>query len=168
MNDLIYCQRDIPKEKWRYGLRSSAATGCGWIAVYNALRLMGYNAKPERLIQHFENMLPLIHGNMGTFVLAPAIFFRSQGFGVKTTRSRKRFDETAQQADVCILCFWWREKLKIGSHFVALRHNGITFVGYNTYRGSTGPDHYGPSLDAFLKKRGYFGATLIAINDRNK
>ena len=29
--DLIYNQRQIPAEQWRYGLRSSAAVGCGWI-----------------------------------------------------------------------------------------------------------------------------------------
>ena len=40
MDDLIYCQRDIPNDQWRYGLRTSADTGCGWVATYNALRLM--------------------------------------------------------------------------------------------------------------------------------
>ena len=39
MNDLIYNQNDIPKDTWRYGFRPSSATGCGWIATYNALRL---------------------------------------------------------------------------------------------------------------------------------
>ena len=29
MHDLIYCQRDITKDQWRYGLRTSAAVGCG-------------------------------------------------------------------------------------------------------------------------------------------
>lgn len=168
MKDLIYCQRDIPKEKWRYGLRSSAATGCGWIATYNALRLMGYNSKPEKLIKHFEHMLPLVHGNAGTFMLAPVIFFRSQGFFVNVTRNRKKFNRLAQHSDVCILYFWWRKKFKIGAHFVALRYNGHGYVGYNTYRKSTGPDYYGTDLDKFLKNKGYFGATLIGIRDKKK
>lgn len=34
--DLIYNQRKIPKDQWRYGFRTSADTGCGWIATYNA------------------------------------------------------------------------------------------------------------------------------------
>ena len=68
MNDLIYNQTKIPKEQWRYGLRTSAATGCGWIATYNALRLMGYHAKPEELIRYYERQLPLIHGNGGTII----------------------------------------------------------------------------------------------------
>ena len=58
MDELIYNQTKIPKEQWRYGFRSSAATGCGWIAVYNALRLMGYYSSPENLIRYFERQLP--------------------------------------------------------------------------------------------------------------
>ena len=72
MDDLIYCQRSIPKEQWRYGLRSSAATGCGWIATYNALRLMGCEAQPEKLIRYFQRQVPLLQGNAGTLALAPA------------------------------------------------------------------------------------------------
>ena len=59
MDDLIYNQRKIPKQKWRYGFRSSAATGCGWIAVYNALRLMNYRAEPEQLIRYFSRQMML-------------------------------------------------------------------------------------------------------------
>lgn len=168
MKDFIYCQRDIPKKQWRYGLRSSAATGCGWIATYNALRLMGYNAKPDRLIKYYEHMLPLIHGNTGTFVLAPAMFFSRHGFFVKTTRNRKKFDEVAKQSDACIMYFWWKKGYKMGAHFVALHHTDKGFIGYNTYRTSTGPDNYGHSLDEFLEKKGYFGAVLIGIRDKKK
>ena len=64
--DLIYNQRQIPKDKWRYGLRSSAATGCGWIATWNALRLMGRKTDIDELIRYYEWQLPLIHGNAGT------------------------------------------------------------------------------------------------------
>ena len=168
MKDLIYCQRDIPKDKWRYGLRTSAATGCGWIAVYNALRLMGYKVSPERLIKYFETMVPFVHGNAGTFVLAPAMFFRRQGFFVNTTRNRAKFNRLAKQSDVCILYFWWRKKFKIGAHFVAVRYNGHGFVGYNTYRRSKGPDYLGTDIDVFLKNKGYFGAMITGIRDKNK
>ena len=51
MNDLIYDQNKIPKGMWRYGLRSSAAAGCGWIATYNALHILKDHADPEELIR---------------------------------------------------------------------------------------------------------------------
>ena len=166
MNDLIYCQRDIPKEKWRYGLRTSAAVGCGWIATYNALRLMGYRAEPEKLIKMYEHMLPLVHGNAGTATLAPALVFRNWGFPVKVVFDRKKFDETAAANDVCIVFYHWRNKWKLGAHFVTVQPTEAGFVGYNTYRTSKGPDSWTGSIDGFLKQKKYFGAVLIGIRDK--
>lgn len=163
MNDLIYNQRDIPRDQWRYGLRSSAATGCGWIATYNALRLMGYRTEPEELIRYYELQLPLIHGNAGTSFWGPALCLRQMGFPVEMTADRRRFDELAKTSDVCILFYRWRKKLKLGAHFVALEYESGHFTGYNTYSNSKGPDPYGESLTAFLKKKGYYGAVLLGI-----
>ena len=52
----------------------------------------------------------------------------------------------------------------MGAHFAALHHTEKGFIGYNTYRNSTGADNYGSSLVDFLRKRKYFGAVLLAIN----
>jgi len=163
MQKLIWNQTWIPMEQWRYGFRSSAAVGCGWIAVYNALTLMGYRTEPEALIRYFERMLPLIHGNVGTTIPAPAICLKHMGFGVKVTADRKEFDELARNSDVCILFFRWTKPWKYGAHFVALEYQDGRFVGYNTYTNSTGPDVYGESLDAFLRKKKYFGPVLFGI-----
>ncbi len=168
MKDFIYNQTRIPKDQWRYGLRSSAATGCGWIAVYNALKLLGYRAEPEELIRYFTWQLPLIHGNAGTTIPGPALFFRQQGFPVKLTARRCKFDALAKESDACILFYRWHRKWKLGAHFVALRHTPAGFVGYNTYRSSVAPDPYGPSLDAFLQQKGYFGCVLIGIRKKEK
>lgn len=166
MDDLIYNQTKIPKDQWRYGLRTSAATGCGWIATFNALRLMGYRAKPEELIRYYERQLPLVHGNAGTSILGPALFFRKHGFPVETLSVWERFDEAAKSADVCILFYYWRKKFKFGAHFVTVQYQDGKFTGYNTFRTSDGPDDYGTSLTAFLKQRGFFGPVLIAIRDK--
>ena len=166
MNDLIYCQRDIPREQWRYGLRTSAATGCGWIATYNALRLMGYRAEPESLIRMYERMLPLVHGNAGTSLPAPAIAFHSWGFPVQVIFDRRKFDEAARNSDACVVFYRWRKKWKLGAHFVAVQHRESGFVGYNTYRNSKGPDNWTESIDGFLRTKKYFGAVLICIRDK--
>ena len=164
MKDMIYCQRDIPTEELRYGLRTSAATGCGWIATYNALRIMGLRAQKEELIRYYERQLPLLHGNTGTSIWGPAVFFRQHGFDVKTEIRRERFDELVRRSEVCILFYYWRRGIKLGGHFVALHQTKRGIVGYNTYKNSEGPDQYGGSLEAFLKERGYFGAVLMGIN----
>ena len=168
MKDLIYNQHQIPKDQHRYGFRSSAATGCGWIATHNALRLMGYRADIEELIRYYEWQLPLIHGNAGTSFWGPALCFQNWGFPVNMVVDRKRFDEEAAKADCCILFYRWHKKWKLGAHFVALQYRDGVFTGYNTFRNSTGPDFYGESLEEFLKTRGYFGCVLIAIQNKKK
>jgi len=168
MAELIYNQKKIPRDQWRYGFRSSAATGCGWIATYNALLLMGYHVNIEKLIRSYELQFPLVHGNAGTSLWGPALRFHQWGFPVKMTLRRKDFDRVAKESDVCILFYRWRKKWKLGAHFVALHHTDRGFVGYNTFTTSTGPDFYGESVDGFLKKQGYFGAVLIGIRNRPK
>lgn len=163
METLIYCQRKIPRKKLRYGLRSSAATGCGWIATYNALRLMGFWAAPQALIRWYQWQLPLIHGNLGTTILAPAFFFMRHGFRVDYTADESRFDSLAKEADACVLFYRWHRGVKLGAHFVAVRYRDGRFEGFNTYRNSTGPDDYGASLASFLKQRHYFAPVLIGI-----
>ncbi len=165
--ELIYNQRDIPKEQWRYGLRSSAATGCGWIATHNALALMGYTVDTGELIRYYERQLPLIHGNAGTSFWGPWALFQQWGFPTRLTARPSQFDAAARQSDACILFYRWQEPWKFGAHFVALHHTPQGFVGYNTYRNSKGPDHYGPSLEAFLKKRKYWGCVLVGIRKKN-
>ena len=164
MKDLIYNQTKIPKDQWRYGLRSSAATGCGWIATYNALRLMGYRAEPEDLIRYYERQLPLIHGNAGTSILGPALCLKQMGFSVRVSADREKFDTLAKDARVCILFYYWRKKWKLGAHFVTLEHTDRGFVGYNTFRNSDGPDDYGPSLSQFIRRKKFFGPVLIAVD----
>ncbi len=166
MAELIYNQHGIPEEQYRYGLRSSAATGCGWIATYNALVLLGRTTDIPALIRYYEWQLPLIHGNLGTSFWGPAVCFRKWGFPVKVVFDRKKFDALAREAEACILFYHWRKGVKLGAHFVALHVTDKGFVGYNTYRNSTGPDFYGDSLEAFLKKQGYFGEVLIAIGKK--
>ena len=168
MKDLIYNQNRIPKKQWRYGFRSSASTGCGWIAVYNALQLMGYHVTPEKLIRSFQRSMPLINGNFGTFLFSPVLYLKKQGFPLRITARRKSFDETAKNSDANILFYYWRKKYKLGAHFVALQHREGRFFGYNTFRSSAGPDDYGSSLEGFLKRQKYFFPVLIGIRDKRK
>ena len=163
MDDLIYNQRQIPKDQWRYGFRTSADTGCGWIATHNALRLMGYKTNIEELIRYYEFQLPLVHGNAGTSFWGPAVCFRNWGFHVEYCLDPKKFDQIVQKNQVCILFYRWRKDWKLGAHFVALHKTGDTVTGYNTFRTSTGPDDYGPSLEAFVKEKKWFGCVLFGI-----
>ena len=163
---LIYNQKMIPKRQFRYGLRSSAAVGCGWIATYNALVLMGYPAEEKELIRYYTWQLPLINGNFGTFLFGPAIYFWKKGFGVKISFRKKRFDRMLKRDGLGILFYYWHRKWKIGAHFVTVEYKDGKVVGYNTFSNSTGPDIYGARLDTFLKERKYCFPMLVTIREK--
>ena len=168
MKELIYNQNDIPKEQWRYGFRSSAAVGCGWVATHNALRLMGYETDIPELIRYYERQLPLIHGNAGTSFWGPVLLLRQWGFPVKVSIRPREYDQLVKDADACILFYRWHGKGKLGAHFVAVHHTEKGFVGYNTYTNSKGPDYYGESLEGFLKRKKYYATFLVTIRRKDR
>ena len=165
MDQLIYNQYRIPKDKWCYGKRPSADTGCGWIATHNALRLMGLPSQPEELIREYTRQIPLLHGNTGTSLFGLFRYFQKRGFGLDLVFRKKKFDQAVREADTAILFYRWRSKRQQGAHFVTLHSTRKGFMGYNTYRNSDGPDMYGSSLPAFLEKRKYFGPVLMTIKN---
>ena len=164
--NLIYCQRDIPKNELRYGLWSSAATGCGWIAVYNILTLYGIPCDPQQILNEVKQDIPLLNGLCGSFFMSPAWVLRRHGFDVCFTTKKEKMDQIAQANETGILFYWWKSKNKIGAHFCAVEKTEEGYIGYNTYSNSTGPDSYGPSIKAFLDKRKYFGAAYFGITKR--
>lgn len=163
-NGLIYNQNAIPKDALRYGFRSSADTGCGWVAIHNALRLLGRKVDTTELIRYLQWQFPLIHGNAGTSFWSPAVCFQKWGYRTELILDPRKFDEAAKNADSCILFYRWRRKAKFGAHFVALHHTETGFTGYNTYRNSTGPDPYGESLRQHIQNRSWFGCILLCIH----
>ena len=166
MREPIYNQTIIPRDKWRYGLRSSSATGCGWIATYNALVSMGYDVNVEALIRAYERQFPLLHGNIGTFSFAPAMLLKSWGYPTRTSANLHSFDSLCRESDAAILFYWWRSGLRLGRHFVAVTYRDGQFYGYNTYYNSLAPDPYGPSLQAFLKPQRFFAPFLTTIQKK--
>lgn len=166
MQDYIFNQRKIPKNRWRYGLFPSSVTGCGWIAAYNAMRMMGKEETPESVIRFLEYSFPVINGNFGTFLFSVVWYFRRKGHGVTLTMRKRRFDEVLRKSDAGILFYYWRSGLRFGAHYVAAEVKNGRVYGYNTYCNSVGPDDLGVSLEEFVRKRRYVGTVLIGIKNK--
>lgn len=158
---MIYNQNHIPKNKWRYGPWASAHVGCGWIATYNALCLLGKRRDPGELIAFYERQFPLINGTFGTQAWGPYAYFKKAGFDTALIINPDRFDEEA--SDVNILFYHWRKGARFGAHFVCLQRTETGWLSYNTYKNSTGPDRIGESIKNFATKKGHFMTALITI-----
>lgn len=70
---LIYDQRHC--KGMAYGLRDSSKTGCGWVACYNLLHLLGYPYTPQQVCKTMAAWLPF-WGLIGTHVLPLYLWIR--------------------------------------------------------------------------------------------
>jgi hypothetical protein len=94
----------------KYGVSTMADSGCGVIAVYNALKVLGINESGSEgipslsnLISIFENSGITMAGQLGTGPKSIAAFFRKRGLAIETTYDQKRYEEIVRKSSVSII-----------------------------------------------------------------
>ena len=137
----IYDQSSGKVANLRFGFFKSSFNGCGWIATYNALILLGKTPKAEDIISEYELTGAVLGGVFGVFPFAVANYFRVRGYKVKTTYNSKKVDSVAKNHTANILFYWHSS----GAHYIATHWDGKQFIGYNVW-GSNGPESLGYSL----------------------
>ena len=130
---MIVSQR--PLRDYRMGAVSSDRCGCGWVACYNALRLLGCEMSPEQVIRTLEPAFAL-RGTLGTRAVALPAFFLHQGFQVALSATYEGVAKRAPGADANILYYLRRpRKGHISAHFVAFSGmTGTSEKGVPVYR----------------------------------
>ena len=114
---MIVSQR--PLGAYRMGVVGSDRSGCGWIACYNALRLLGENPGADEVIRALEPAFAL-RGRFGTFAAALPFFFLRRGFRVAVSTTPWGIARLAPGADANILYYLRRPREgKLSGHFVA-------------------------------------------------
>lgn len=167
MSEYIYNQNDLPKGL-HYGFRESRATGCGWIAIYNALVHMGCRVNIPVLMRKLERQVPLVHGNFGTLAFAPYFFFRSQGFQAEISARVSDFDAIVARSECALLFYYWRSGRRIGSHFIALHKDVDGITAYNVYSNSKGADRLGGNLSGWIAENHHFACVLTGIKQKKR
>ena len=81
-----------------------AACGCGWVACYNALRLLGRPLPPASVIKAMEHDF-VFGGRMGTRAAAIPLFFMQRGFRVEAHATLAAAQRDAQGAAANIIYY---------------------------------------------------------------
>lgn len=132
INGLINGQGLPPVAGMRYGIVNIAWSGCGIIAVYNALLLLGNPHRLSDVITWGDLKASTIFGLFGTSPRKAKILFRQLGYTVNPVRNKRHFDSQAKQADICLFTFWnQRGSLRHGIHTVCVQYNAGVLNVYN-------------------------------------
>lgn len=132
INGLIHGQCVPPVASMHYGMVNIGWSGCGIIAVYNALFLLGNPHCFYDVISWGDLKASTIFGLFGTSPRKAKILFRQLGYTVNTILDKNQFDAQAQKADICLFTFWnQRGSLRRGIHTVCVQYNSGLLNVYN-------------------------------------
>ncbi|MCI9415261.1 MAG: RHS repeat-associated core domain-containing protein, partial [Clostridiales bacterium] len=123
-------------------------SGCGWIAAYNAMIMLGNPQDPADVIRYFDNAWgSLALGALGVNPFVMSGYFESQGYSVNRVTvglSEGSRDFYSQRAEACVMLYTHSE----GMHYIAYKWNGVKYVAYNDNR------RYFSSVDSFIEENG--------------
>ncbi len=174
LDTFIYNQQTPMINKYRCGVVTSRPKGCGWIATYNASKLLGYNLKPEEIIKEYEEMGIFMQGFFGVHPFAVARFFTKKGHDIDVYFGDfNDLDNLNNLSEVNIMFY---DGVPTG-HYAAIQYdekdknnpNDDVFEGYNVF-GSSGTETLKegiaiPVTDTNYTRK-YTGKVLISISPR--
>ncbi|MDD3428729.1 MAG: hypothetical protein PHG02_01825 [Oscillospiraceae bacterium] len=100
----------------QFGAYTSDYNGCGWVAAYNALLMLGQPMACTKVISGLDEHLQW-KGKLGLSMAALMGFFLKQGCQINFGIGLKSIEKNAQTAQTNIL-YYFHPKFK-GAHFVA-------------------------------------------------
>lgn len=142
-DEYIDSQEDV--DYMKMGIKGADWNGCGWIAVYNAMIMLGNQQQAADVIRYFDGSgRTLLYGYFGANPFAVKNYFVMQGYSVSNNLFPFVYpinmEERARAATACILLYIHSE----AAHYVALKWENGSFRVYN------GPGKYYSSINEFL------------------
>jgi len=137
LRTLIDNQNQSPANQVRMGIRDGLNegwyNGCGWVATYNALIILGNPKHPADIVKHFEESGGIAFGGVfGTYPNAIEEYLRSFGYRVDHTafpQVSTNIDEVIKNSQVSILAYLHTS----AAHYVTIvyREDIDKFIVYN-------------------------------------
>ncbi|MDO4318143.1 MAG: hypothetical protein Q4C48_08040 [Lachnospiraceae bacterium] len=100
----------------RYGLSTVAHSGCGTLAVYNALVALGRPAPLPKIIRELELYAESFFGLLGTVPFFLAVYFRRHKVPLHMTFSYRR----TFRSRYAVAAYWTKRPFFSGAHVVFL------------------------------------------------
>ncbi len=152
---IINQSNDSKVKKIRMGLFTGDYNGCGWIATYNALRLLRcYTIQPKNIITYLERRGQLLYCAFGVTPWSIADYMSYIGYSVDREAFPQSInDKLKKKYRVCILMYAHNK----GAHYIAItyRKDNKKYYAYNVFRGSKSFEKW-DNLDYVLKQVNHY------------
>lgn len=129
----IFSQRACGVAPLRYARTRCGETGCGAVAVYNALWLLGAHPSLASVIHRMEcSRCPAWGGRLGTGPRSLSRVLRIFGADFRRTQKLSALAGSLAEGDIAILAIWNdAADVRRGAHFFTVQRTLTGFVAYN-------------------------------------
>lgn len=167
-NGYLYGQASLRGD--RFGLTTMDKVGCGIVAAYNALKLLGQPTPIAELILEFETngteTIPFGFFGINPYSLQKFFFAHHISFYVLTSENAEKCRE---EGAVYIFTFWLNAKNPFkGAHHVAAQYREGKYEVYNRYNNSTDVSRADSVAKIIGKGRFIRGYSLISIDENGE
>ena len=137
---LIIDQNSEAIQKFMFGFFTDVDNHCGWIALYNALVILGDKRSPADIIRAIESsgMLmggAMLGGKLGTNPNAIRDYLNSLGFDA-SQNAPNNLDKTLTDGNIGILMYSHPDFFNDGAHYVTIEKDGDQYKIYNDSKAS--------------------------------
>ena len=152
-------------DKWKMGNQKLNINGCGAIATYNVMYLLGKKQNLYDVVYYYDATGgTLLFGYLGTDPTSISLYFKAQQITCKSYSSISSLQSNANNMDYnkyIIMCFWNdKDDIMQGAHYIAVRKTGTS--SYQAYNSNTS---YASSLKDFYKNNyangSYIGGWIV-------
>lgn len=143
----------------RMGLMKMSYNGCGAIALYNALRLIGKKPDMGLIVTLIERYGLVLFGILGTSPFSIKRIGKLLGAHMTRMLTYEEF-VAAAEGNITILACWTGRPFRSSNHLMAIDGRNGSFLVYNRYNDMTCPSEI-PSIDRLCKKEQYVSGYVV-------
>lgn len=159
---LINDQNTPPVSEIKMGYLKGGNNGCGWIATYNAMYLLGEPQKPADIVKYYEMAGgTVMNGLFGTNSIALNQYFIDMGLKTKYMSQPLNLDKVIADAGVAVLEYADLPYM----HYVAVYYENGIYTVYNS-GDNRGKAVEAASIDKWIAEKEYMPLVLVTVESR--
>ena len=149
----------------RLGSCRFSHSGCGAIATFNAMSVLGLEPKMEDIVDFYEHNGLILNAAMGVNPSAVKKYLKSKGLQWKFYSKSKDWDACLGKDQIAILLYWWVNRKGCGAHYVSVERTDEGINVYNEY-GNRDYTHKYKDMQTFLDEGQYKRVVSMFVIDK--
>lgn len=151
----------------RIGSCTFAHSGCGAIATFNAMSMIGREPKIEEIVDFYEHNGLILNARMGVNPSGVKRYLKSRNVKWEFYSGKNDWDSKLSKEQVAIVLYWWVNRKGCGAHYIAMERTDEGICVYNEF-GNRDTVYKYKDIQTFLTTGQYKRMVAMFVIDRKE